>query len=251
MSVAAMQQILPVIAGTRQPARRNACTCKNALADVPHSPLIHSTFESTCAEPSGSPSAVSVSGSFAQSDAHPLLSNARGDPAAYAHDHAGNLDLDRTAYHGAARCRRRCAIGYHRNKCRRASAVDRQASVPDLMAPAKQLLGSKPVSARHLRHRCFARKRFRDDLRLGLGRPASPPARRCNHLDAADVPSISVKRMVIHMVKPIPMKESGPSRITIAHAMWGRNYAYEYPTISHDNGTADGGSWTDGVVIPT
>jgi hypothetical protein len=32
--------------------------------------------------------------------------------------------------------------------------------------------------------------------------------------------------MVIHMVKPIPMKESGPSRITIAPAMWGRNYAY-------------------------
>jgi hypothetical protein len=29
------------------------------------------------------------------------------------------------------------------------------------------------------------------------------------------------------MVKPIPLKESGPSRITIAHAMWGRNYAYE------------------------
>ena len=28
------------------------------------------------------------------------------------------------------------------------------------------------------------------------------------------------------MVKPIPMKESGPSRITIAHARWGRNYAY-------------------------
>jgi hypothetical protein len=28
------------------------------------------------------------------------------------------------------------------------------------------------------------------------------------------------------MVKPIPMKESRPSRITIAHAMWGRNYAY-------------------------
>jgi hypothetical protein len=35
--------------------------------------------------------------------------------------------------------------------------------------------------------------------------------------------------MVIHMVKPIPMKESGPSRITIAHAMWGRNYAYCAP----------------------
>jgi hypothetical protein len=33
--------------------------------------------------------------------------------------------------------------------------------------------------------------------------------------------------MVIHMVKPIPMKESRPSRITIAHAMWGRNYAYD------------------------
>jgi hypothetical protein len=33
--------------------------------------------------------------------------------------------------------------------------------------------------------------------------------------------------MVVHMVKPIPMKESGPSRITIARAMWGRNDAYE------------------------
>src|SRR5437660_10183789 len=75
------------------------------------------------------------------------------------------------------------------------------------MAPAKQLLGSKPVSARHLRHRCFARKRLRDDLRLDLGRPASPPARPCNHLDPTDVPSVRVKRMVIHMVKPIPMKD--------------------------------------------
>src|SRR5437868_13298868 len=95
------------------------------------------------------------------------------------------------------------------------------------MAPAKQLLGSKPVSARHLRHRRFARERLRDDLRLGLRRPASPPACPRNHLDPAEVPSVSVKRMVIHMVKPIPMTESGPSRITIAHAMWGRNYAYE------------------------
>src|SRR5436189_3151952 len=94
------------------------------------------------------------------------------------------------------------------------------------MAPAKQLLGSKPVSARHLRHRRFARERLRDDLRLGLRRPASPPACPRNHLDPAEVPSVSVKRMVIHMVKPIPMTESGPSRITIAHAMWGRNYAY-------------------------
>jgi hypothetical protein len=40
--------------------------------------------------------------------------------------------------------------------------------------------------------------------------------------------------MVIHMVKPIPMKESGPSRITIAHAMWGRNYAYDSPTGALD-----------------
>src|SRR5437588_9310711 len=94
------------------------------------------------------------------------------------------------------------------------------------MAPAKQLLGSKPVSARHLRHRRFARERLRDDLRLGLRRPASPPACPRNHLDPAEVPSVTVKRMVIHMVKPIPMKESRPSRITIAHAMWGRNYAY-------------------------
>jgi hypothetical protein len=47
-----------------------------------------------------------------------------------------------------------------------------------------------------------------------------------NHLDPAEVPSVRVKRMIIHMVKPIPMKQSGPSRITIAHAMWGRNYAY-------------------------
>src|SRR5437660_10426626 len=97
------------------------------------------------------------------------------------------------------------------------------------MAPAKQLLGSKPVSARHLRHRCFARKRLRDDLRLDLGRPASPPARPCNHLDPTDVPSVRVKRMV----KPIPMKESGPSRITIAHAMWGRNYAYDPCDVDH------------------
>src|SRR6202043_2670795 len=93
------------------------------------------------------------------------------------------------------------------------------------------LLGSKPVSARHLRHRRFARKRFRDDLRLGLRRPASPPACPRNHLDPAEVPSVTVKRMVIHMVKPIPMKESRPSRITIAHAMWGRNYAYQTFTI--------------------
>src|SRR5436189_6365581 len=70
------------------------------------------------------------------------------------------------------------------------------------------------------------RERLRDDLRLGLRRPASPPACPRNHLDPAEVPSVSVKRMVIHMVKPIPMTESGPSRITIAHAMWGRNYAY-------------------------
>jgi hypothetical protein len=42
--------------------------------------------------------------------------------------------------------------------------------------------------------------------------------------------------MVIHMGKPIPMKESESSRITIARAMWGRDYAYcrhatraEYP----------------------
>ena len=46
-----------------------------------------------------------------------------------------------------------------------------------------------------IRHRCFARKRLRDDLRLGLGRPASPPARPGNHLDAANVPSVRVKRM--------------------------------------------------------
>jgi hypothetical protein len=37
--------------------------------------------------------------------------------------------------------------------------------------------------------------------------------------------------MVIDMVKPIPMKESGPSRITIARAMWGRNYAYQATTL--------------------
>jgi hypothetical protein len=33
--------------------------------------------------------------------------------------------------------------------------------------------------------------------------------------------------MVIHMGKPIPMKESESSRITIARAMWGRDYAYD------------------------
>ena len=38
----------------------------------------------------------------------------------------------------------------------------------------------------------------------------------CNHLDPTDVPSVRVRRMVIHMGKPIPMKESESSRITIA-----------------------------------
>jgi hypothetical protein len=36
------------------------------------------------------------------------------------------------------------------------------------------------------------------------------------------------------MGKPIPMKESESSRITIARAMWGRDYAYQQ-TLKYRN----------------
>ena len=64
-------------------------------------------------------------------------------------------------------------------------------------------------------------------LRLDLSRPASPPPCPGNHFNSADVPSVRVKRMVIHMVKPIPMRESGSSRIAAGCATRGRNDAYD------------------------
>jgi hypothetical protein len=77
-----------------------------------------------------------------------------------------------------------------------------------------------------LRNREPARIRLRNDPRLGLARPAPPPAHASDHLDPPNVASRAVKRMVAHMVKPIPQKESTPSRILHAIPMWGRNHAY-------------------------
>jgi hypothetical protein len=44
-----------------------------------------------------------------------------------------------------------------------------------------------------------------------FGNTISPAEGNC-----PNVPSVRVKRMVIHIVKPIPMEESGSPRITIA-----------------------------------
>jgi hypothetical protein len=40
-------------------------------------------------------------------------------------------------------------MGFHRDTCQRVAAVDRQLSLPGLMTPAKQLLGSKAMVTYH------------------------------------------------------------------------------------------------------